>query len=41
MASDFEKPDLIHTLWKDEIEEKMWGLPVSNLFFVGRATAKK
>ena len=41
MASDFEKPDRIHTLWKDEIEEKMWVLPVSDLFFVGRATAKK
>ena len=41
MASDFQKPDRIHTLWKKEIEEKMWGLPVSDLFFVGRATTKK
>ena len=41
MASDFQKPDRIHTLWKEEIEEKMWGLPVSDLFFVGRATTKK
>lgn len=41
MASDFRKPDRVHTLWKDEIEEKMWPLPVSELFFVGRATAKK
>ena len=41
MASDFRKPDRVHTLWKHEIEDKMWPLPVSELFFVGRATAKK
>lgn len=41
MASDFRKPDMVHTLWKRETEEKMWPLPVSDLFFVGRATAKK
>lgn len=41
MASDFKKPDQVHTLWKWEIEHKMWPLPVSDLFFVGRATAKK
>lgn len=41
MASDFQKPDLVHTLYPEEIKEKMWPLPVSDLFFVGRATAKK
>lgn len=41
MASDFRKPDRVHTLWKHEIESKMWPLPVSSLFFVGRATSKK
>ena len=41
MASDFKKPDRVHTLFSDEIEQKMWPLPVSELFFVGRATAKK
>ena len=41
MASDFQKPDQVHTLWKSEIENKMWPLPVSDLFFVGRATTKK
>lgn len=40
MASDFQKPDRVHTLWHREIEKKMWPLPVSDLFFVGRATAK-
>lgn len=41
MASDFKKPNLVHTLWPEEITEKMWTLPVSELFFVGRATFKK
>lgn len=41
MASDFEKPDKVHILWHREIEKKMWPLPVSELFFVGRATTKK
>ena len=41
MASDFQKPDRVHTLWKYEISNKMWPLPVSDLFFVGRATTKR
>lgn len=41
MASDFKKPDFVHTLWHHEIEKKMWQLPISDLFFVGRATEKK
>lgn len=41
MASDFKKPNLVHTLWQHEIKEKMWTLPASDLFFVGRATARK
>lgn len=41
MASDFKKPDLVHTLFPEEIEKKMWGLPVRDLFFVGAATEKK
>lgn len=41
MASDFRKPDQTHTLWKEEIKEKMWPLPVSELFFAGKATAEK
>ena len=38
MASEMEKPDKIHTLYPNEIEEKMWPLPVRELFGVGRAT---
>ena len=41
MASDFKGPDMVHTLYAEEIREKMWPLPVSDLFFVGRATTKK
>lgn len=41
MAGDFSKPDKVHTLFPNEIEKKMWPLPVSDLFFVGRATTKK
>lgn len=41
MAGDLKKPDLVHTLFPEEIEEKMWPLPVEDLFFVGKATAAK
>lgn len=41
MASDFEKPDKVHTLFPHEIRQKMWHLPVEELFLVGRATKKK
>lgn len=41
MASDFEKPDKIHTLWKTEIPFKMWKLPVSELFMVGKRSIPK
>jgi DNA polymerase-4 len=41
MASDFEKPDKIHTLYKNEIPYKMWPLPVKDLLFLGRKTAPK
>jgi DNA polymerase-4 len=41
MASDFEKPDKVHTLFDYEIEEKMWHLPVRELFSVGESTAQK
>ncbi len=40
-ASDFEKPDKVHTLFSEEIESKMWCLPVSDLLFLGKATAQK
>ena len=41
MASDFKKPNLVHTLFPNEVPTKMWPLPVSDLFFVGRQTTKR
>ena len=41
MASDFEKPDKIHTLYENEIPVKMWTLPISDLIMVGRKTIPK
>lgn len=41
MASDFAKPDRIHTLYNEEIETKMWPLPVSELFMLGKKTIPK
>lgn len=41
MASDFQKPDRVHTLFPEEIPEKMWPLPVYELFYVGRSSYKK
>ncbi len=41
MASDFTKPDRIHTLFKEEIQDKMWPLPVEDLFMVGSRTKGK
>ncbi len=40
MASDFEKPDKVHSLFPDEIPEKMWPLPVGDLLFVGKSTSR-
>ena len=41
MASDFSKPDKVHTLFNYEVKEKMWPLPIEDLFMVGKSSAKK
>ena len=41
MASDFQKPNRVHTLYEKEILRKMWNLPISELFMVGRRTLPK
>lgn len=41
MASDFEKPDKVHTLFPEEIPVKMWPLPVRELFTCGKASANR
>ncbi|MBS6194515.1 MAG: DNA polymerase IV [Clostridiales bacterium] len=38
MASDFEKPNKTHTLFPEEIQSKMWPLPISSLFMAGHAS---
>ena len=40
MASDFSKPDKVHTLFSWEIREKMWPLPVSSLFMCGKSSVQ-
>lgn len=40
MASDFKKPNLVHTLYSHEIREKLWPLPVSKLFLCGRSSVE-
>lgn len=41
MAGDFEKPNKVHTLFPSEVAQKMWPLPVRDLFLVGGATEAK
>ena len=41
IASDFEKPDKIHTLFKSEIEDKLWKLPINEMFLVGKKSVPK
>ncbi len=41
MASDFTKPDKIHTLYRNEIKTKMWPLDISELFMIGRKSVPK
>lgn len=40
MASDFKKPNLVHTLYQREIRQKLWPLPVGDLFLCGRSSAE-
>lgn len=40
MASDFEKPDKVHTLFPQEVPLKMWPLPIGELFMAGRSSVE-
>ncbi len=40
-ASDFRKPDLVHTLFPEELPKKFWPLPVGDLLYVGHSTAER
>ncbi len=41
MASDFEKPNKVHTLFMDEVKTKMWPLDVGDLLWIGKKTKVK
>lgn len=41
VGGDLKKPDMVHTLFPEEIAEKMWPLPVEDLYMCGRATTSK
>jgi DNA polymerase IV len=41
MASDFSKPNKIHTLYKEEVESKLWNLEVDQLLWIGKKSAVK
>ena len=41
MASDFLKPDRVHTLFKEEVKEKMYPLPIEELYGIGKSSSKK
>ncbi len=40
MASDFKKPNLVHTLYHSEIQTKLWPLPVSSLYMCGHSSVE-
>lgn len=41
MASDFEKPNKVHTLYKYEFKNKVWNKDISELFMAGKSSCKK
>ena len=41
MASDFLKPDRVHTLYNYEVIDKMYPLPISELYGIGKKTTEK
>ena len=41
MASDFEKPNKVHTLFEYEVERKMYPLPIGELYGIGKSTSAK
>lgn len=41
MASDFQKPNRCHTLFPEEVPQKLWPLPLEELYGAGRATQER
>ena len=41
LGSDYKKPDAVTTMYRSEFRDKAWGLPVSDLLYVGKRTGPK
>ncbi len=41
LGSDMKKPDAVTVISPENFKEKVWGLPVENLLFVGKSTLEK
>lgn len=41
LGSDMKKPDAVTVIFPENFKEKVWGLPVENLLFVGKSTLEK
>lgn len=41
LGSDMKKPDAVTVISKDNFKNKVWGLPASDLLYVGKATKDK
>lgn len=41
MASDFLKPNRVHTLFDNEVKMKMWPLPIEDLLYIGKSSSQK
>ena len=41
MASDFEKPNKVHTLYSYEFKDKVWSKDISDLFMAGKSSCNK
>ncbi|MBQ2768601.1 MAG: DNA polymerase IV [Clostridia bacterium] len=40
LASEMKKPDAVTEISREDFKEKIWGLPVTDLLFMGKATAE-
>ena len=40
LASEMKKPDAVTEITRENYQQKVWGLPVGDLLFVGKATAE-
>ncbi|MBU5590352.1 DNA polymerase IV [Clostridium sp. MSJ-4] len=41
MASELKKPNKVNTIFKEEVKDKLWHLPVEELFMVGKSAKKR